>query len=299
MKKDYLDRFYTKDSVAEDCVGSLPKILKVLDYKEVCFLEPSAGGGSFLRALKKKYPQNKIISCDIDKDSVSQYKVDFLFSQKRDLGINKIKEDIVVIGNPPFGKRSRLAIDFVNKAMEYSDLVAFIVPIQFGKWSVQSKLRKDLKMIYQKELPSNSFILSGKDYQVRTYFQIWTKRSGMKNLRLTGRPPIKHPDFDMFLYNNTQETLKYFDKSVFKWDFAVPRQGFYNYKERIEDQRKLKKNIQWMFFRSIEKIIKKRLLSLDYEKLARKNTTIPGFGKADVVEEYSSKWGGINQMKLC
>lgn len=299
MKKDCLDRFYTKDLLAQECVVNLSKILSKLGYKEFCFLEPSAGGGSFLRALKKKHPQNKIISCDVDKDSVAKYKIDFLFSQKKDLGINKIKEDIVVVGNPPFGKRSHLAIDFVNKALEYSDLVAFVVPIQFGKWSVQSKLSKDLKLVYQKELPDDSFIVMNKEYRIRTYFQIWTRRMGMKNLRIKNRPPIKHPDFDMFLHNNTQETLKYFDKNFFKWDFAVPRQGFYNYKERIEDQKKLKKNIQWMFFRSFEKNIKKRLLLLDYEKLAQKNTTIPGFGKADVVEEYNSKWGIINQMKLC
>ena len=39
------------------------------------------------------------------------------------------------------------AIDFVNKTFEYSNIVGFIVPIQFRKWSVQSKINKNAKLI--------------------------------------------------------------------------------------------------------------------------------------------------------
>ena len=154
-------------------------------------------------------------------------------------------------------------------------------------------------MVYQKELPIDSFFSFNKEYKVRTLFQVWTIREGMKNLRLKSRPPVRHPDFEMFLHNNTKETLKYFNKKVFKWAFAVPRQGFYDYKERIEDQRRLRENIQWMFFRPLAEGSKERLWKIDYEELAKRNTTIPGFGKADVVEVYDSLWGKIKQTSLC
>ena len=34
----------------------------------------------------------------------------------------------LVIGNPPFGKISSLAVKFFNKSAEYADVIAFIVP---------------------------------------------------------------------------------------------------------------------------------------------------------------------------
>lgn len=99
-------------------------------------------------------------------------------------------------------------------------------------------------------------------------------------------PEISHPDFEMFQYNNTEESLKYFDKEIYMWDFAVYRQGFYDYTERIEDASKLKKNIQYIFFKAKTPKTKALLYGLDFEKLSQKNTTIPGFGKADVVKNY-------------
>ena len=99
-------------------------------------------------------------------------------------------------------------------------------------------------------------------------------------------PEISHPDFEMFQYNNTEESLKYFDKEIYMWDSAVYRQGFYDYTERIEDASKLKKNIQYIFFKAKTPKTKALLYGLDFEKLSQKNTTMPGFGKADVVKYY-------------
>ena len=44
--------------------------------------------------------------------------------------------NLITIGNPPFGSRSKLAIDFFNKAATMSNVIAFIVPVSFMKWSV-------------------------------------------------------------------------------------------------------------------------------------------------------------------
>ena len=40
---------------------------------------------------------------------------------------NKTKRYLVV-GNPPFGKISSIAIKFFNKSAEYADCIAFIIP---------------------------------------------------------------------------------------------------------------------------------------------------------------------------
>jgi hypothetical protein len=36
-----------------------------------------------------------------------------------------------------------------------------------------------------------------------------------KDLRIKERPITKHPDFEMYLHNNTQPTLKYFQKDKY------------------------------------------------------------------------------------
>jgi hypothetical protein len=92
----------------------------------------------------------------------------------------------------------------------------------------------------------------------------------------------------MYLHNNTAETQKYFDKKKYDWDFAVPRQGYYDYSLRVTRSTDLKKNIQWMFFKAKVKKVFEIINSIDFAKLAQKNTTTPGFGKADVVEEYNN-----------
>ena len=94
----------------------------------------------------------------------------------------------------------------------------------------------------------------------------------------------------MWQYNNTKETRKYFDKSKYKWDFAVARQGYYDYKNFIYDENKLNPKVQYIFFKANNNNTLEKLKNIDFEKLSKKNTTIPGFGKADVVKEFLSKF---------
>lgn len=66
------------------------------------------------------------------------------------------------------------------------------------------------------------------------------------------------------------------------------RQGFYDYHQKIEKVEELFKNRQYIFFKSKNEIVKKRLLKLDFSKLAQKNTIIPGFGKHDIIMAYKN-----------
>ncbi|NCU29434.1 hypothetical protein EOM60_02380 [Candidatus Saccharibacteria bacterium] len=43
---------------------------------------------------------------------------------------------------------------------------------------------------------------------------------------------------------------------------------------------------QWIFFRASNNNILHNLMKLDFNKLSHKNTSTPGFGKADVVQAY-------------
>ena len=51
------------------------------------------------------------------------------------------------LGNPPFGKNCSLAIKFFNKAAEFADLIAFIIPRTFKRISIQNKLNLNFSFI--------------------------------------------------------------------------------------------------------------------------------------------------------
>lgn len=273
-----LDKFYTKHDVARNVVDKMISLIG----DNWLFIEPSAGSGVFLDALPGT------IGFDIaPTDSKHKiFKNDFLSGDYSQFLSNKEKKmKKVFVGNPPFGKKSRLAIQFVNKALETGEYVCFIIPVQFRKWSVQSKINKEAKLILDMDLDSNSFEFLGEDYSVRCCFQIWTKNeTEFPDIRMKHAPETTHADFDMWQFNRTTEAEKYFD---YDWDFAVPRQGFLDYTFKAFKKEDCNRKHQWIFFKAKNKKILKRLLDIDFQKLSHLNTGIPGFGKADVVKEYN------------
>ena len=274
-----LDQYYTKSSIAGWCLDKLLSDLPSAADKD--FIEPSAGNGSFYSIL----PHYRRIGLDIQPMIEGIEQADFLKWQPP----HNDKDKYVVIGNPPFGHRSGLAVDFFNHSAGMSDTIAFIVPRQFQKYSVHSRLDCDFKLIKDYELVEDSFYTpDGKDFGVRCDFQIWIRNdTSHDNLRLLTSPPIEHPDFNMYQYNNTPQALKVFNKD---WDFAVPRQGYEDYSRRETEAERCERNKQWIMFKAKTYQILKRLWNFDFASLARKNTMIYGFGKADVVMEYSRRY---------
>ena len=278
-------QFYTKPQVAKKCYKTFQKVAKEIgiNLNSYVFIEPSAGCGCFYQLL----PKNRRIGIDIEPKKISGIdnrgiiKSDYLKWYPKN-----IKKKYVVIGNPPFGYRSRQAINFFNHSAKITDIIAFIVPHQFQKYSVHSKLDKDFNLVKGYKLKEDSFYTPDeKDFNVRCVFQVWVRKTiTNKNMRILTPPPIKHPDFEIYQYNNTPQALMVFNKN---WDFAVPRQGYENYKRRELNKRKCERNKQWIMFKAKNRKIFKRLWNLDFERLSRKNTTIYGFGKADVVMEYN------------
>ena len=115
--KSLLDQYYTKPEVAE-YYSNLIKEHFGEDYE---YFEPSAGEGAFSRCFKN------ITSIDIEPKFDGCVRGDFL-SYTPDLR-NKI-----VVGNPPFGFCSNLALKFMNHAMESeAEAICFILPRTFEK----------------------------------------------------------------------------------------------------------------------------------------------------------------------
>ncbi|NCU29435.1 hypothetical protein EOM60_02385 [Candidatus Saccharibacteria bacterium] len=191
-----LDQFFTQDGVAADSLDVILKVLEQLGYTPAdnLFIEPSAGEGAFIRAFKES--NLDYLAYDIDVKQPYVTKLDFL--QKGIPSNLPEKDKIIIIGNPPFGKRARLAIDFINKSFEYSDTVAFILPLQFDKYSAQKQIDSLANLVYSQRLDDNSFVYEGKEYAVRCCLQVWTKRDNLPDKRLRQPPQINHQDFEMW-----------------------------------------------------------------------------------------------------
>ena len=159
--------------------------------------------------------------------------------------------------------------------------------IQFNKYLTQKKINDDAQLINSTILKPDSFIFNNKNYSVRTVFQVWTLKDNIgKDQRIRTAPPTKHKDFQLEYYNCVPEKLHLFEK---EWDFAVLRQGWGDFNPIVlDDYNQLSKKKQWMFFKSDNKNIIKKLKNIDYNNLAEKNTSVRGFGKADIIAEYNS-----------
>jgi hypothetical protein len=109
------------------------------------------------------------------------------------------------------------------------------------------------------------------------------------NLRIIKAPPISHPDFHIWQYNATPQAMKYIDEP---WEYAVYRQGYKDYNHRFTRAdydtilSDMKQNRQFFFIQPLTDIAKKFALEGDFENLAMRNTSTPGFGKADFVSYY-------------
>lgn len=167
VRKAGLDKFYTNESIAKKCINTLGTKYN-WDLWDLV-IEPSAGNGSFLKQL----PTKKCIGIDIEPEHTDIIKQDFLLYK---LPLTKTPlNNILVIGNPPFGKVSSLAIKFFNHSAEFAMVIAFIIPKTFRRVSVQNKLNPKFHLILDEDIPQSppSF---NPPMMVKCCFQIWVKK---------------------------------------------------------------------------------------------------------------------------
>lgn len=283
-----LDKFYTNSETVRIVLEYFKEnFCDDIDIRKSLFIEPCAGGGAFLDGIKQVYKKDAHAAYDIEPDDLRIERADFF-------EINPVySAKNIIVGNPPFGHRGNLAVDFINQSSKWADIIIFILPLQFIRFNIQKKINKNLKLIYSSDkFSENSFNFNSKPYDVNCLFQIWVseEREEFKkypNLRLLKPLPNKHEDFDLFIHNNTKGTLKYFDKAIYKWDFAVVRQGFYDYSKKILDPLELRENVQYLFVKHKSLVSEKIFGMIDFTELAESNTVIKGFSNTDVVSIYS------------
>tara|TARA_Y200000002_G_scaffold382452_1_gene399578 strand:- start:14015 stop:14884 length:870 start_codon:yes stop_codon:yes gene_type:complete len=164
-----LDKFYTIPTCSKRCIDKIEDLYG--DYsKWDMVIEPSAGNGSFL----KQIPTTQKIGLDIEPECDDIQRQDFLqYSYS-----SHINQKVLVIGNPPFGRISSLAIKFFNHAAINCgcDVIAFIVPRTFRKVSVQNKLSPSFHLLYDEDILTTPCQFTPK-MMAKCCFQVWEKRS--------------------------------------------------------------------------------------------------------------------------
>ncbi|GAA9359002.1 hypothetical protein TH0628_01720 [Helicobacter pylori] len=146
-----LDAFYTHPKIARFCLDLLKDLINQnlgLDLNAFHFLEPSAGSGSFVNALKGLGIAD-CLALDIAPKAQGIQKKDYLLEL---IGFNK---KCIIIGNPPFGHRGKLALDFLNKSLNEAPIVAFILPNLFKRYSIQKHIDKRAKLVLNADLEKN------------------------------------------------------------------------------------------------------------------------------------------------
>jgi len=167
LKRNTIDKYYTKNTVVEQCIVSIQKHIKIL--KDDLIIEPSAGNGSFIERIKSLSPNCRFYDLEPENEEIT--KQDFLEFDYSEL--KKTYKNIHIIGNPPFGRQSSLAIKFIKKCCEFSTSISFILPKSFKKDSMKKYFLNNFHLIYEIDLADNSFLVNNVECNVPCVFQIW------------------------------------------------------------------------------------------------------------------------------
>ena len=190
VREEGLDKFYTVPSYSKKCID------KTFDlYDKTIFdliVEPSAGNGSFFNQLEC---DNKT-GIDIEPENNNIIKMDFF-----DYTPHPNMNNILVIGNPPFGKNNSIAIKFFNHSSKWSNVIAFIIPRTFRKPSVQNKLNNMFHLIYDEDVSTNPCCFTPK-MMVKCCFQIWERKETKRDFIDL---PKKHEDWKFLSHGPIDE----------------------------------------------------------------------------------------------
>ena len=177
LKRNTIDKFYTSSKAVYKCIDIIKNEIN-LQKDDLC-IEPSAGNGSFINGIKSLFKHYKFY--DLKPENSEIIKQDYLNFDYNTL-IKNYNCKIHIIGNPPFGRQSSLAIKFIKKSAKYCDSISFILPKSFKKDSMKKHFPLHFHLIAEHDLPVNSFLVDNKEYDVQCVFQIWEKKDFTRHI---------------------------------------------------------------------------------------------------------------------
>jgi hypothetical protein len=261
-----LDKFYTKPEIAKACISRI----KNWDEWDLV-VEPSAGNGNFFKHI----PTTKKIGIDIKPGCNSVIEKDF-FKYVPKPG------KILVIGNPPFGKNSSLAIKFFNHAASWADTIAFIIPRTFRRTSIQNRLDMSFHLSHDEDIPIKPCAFEP-PMSVKCCFQIWVKREIRRNVI---HLPVTHNDWEFLPFGPKDDRNQ--PTPPRNADFVILAYGGACGRIQTNGLQKLRpKSWHWIKSNIDKTVLMRRFETLDYsisENTARQNS----LGRSDLVYIYSN-----------
>ena len=273
IRSEGLDQFYTLQHIALKYIQQTQVFYNLDDF---FIIEPSAGNGSFFSQI----PSTNKVGLDICPKHDSIKKQDFF----QYLPPPIVDKKILVIGNPPFGRVSSLAIKFFNHAATFANVIAFIVPRTFRRVSIQNRLFHLFHLVYDEDVPTDRCSFDP-PMQAKCCFQIWEKK---EKTRPFIDLPSRHKDWEFLslgpLDTNNQPTVP---KGA---DFAVRAYGGKCGEIKKSNLEILRpKSWHWIKTTMDPQILIKRFQGLDYSislDTARQNS----IGRKELVKLYSEKF---------
>lgn len=198
LKRNTIDKYYTKSEVVNQCIDLVKQYISI--SKDDLIIEPSAGNGAFIEQIKSL--TNNYLFYDLEPENNEIIKQDFLLFDYKEIK-TKYKK-IHIIGNPPFGRQSSLAIKFIKKCCEFSNTISFILPKSFKKNSMQKYFTNNYHLIFEIDLMEYSFLVNGNNADVPCIFQIWKYKN-------KERPQIKNqlPNNFKFVKKNENPDISF------------------------------------------------------------------------------------------
>jgi hypothetical protein len=168
------EQFYTPPETALHCYNLIKPFVP---NTESVWLEPAGGTGVFIDVLLNN-GHNEIISYDIEpKHKLVLKTEDFLTEDLSHL------KNCITLSNPPFGRANKLSIPFFNKCAEVSNVIGFLVPKSWRKWSIINKLDYHFHLVEDVELKVD-FIHDTTQKRskgkLNTIFQVWQKKETLR-----------------------------------------------------------------------------------------------------------------------
>lgn len=269
IEKDVMDQFYTNENIARECYSKIDNI----DSYDI-ILEPSAGTGSFFNLM----PIEKRIGIDIEPKAEHIIKMDYLsFTPDKN-------KKYLVIGNPPFGKNSSMAVKFFNKSATFADCIAFIVPRTFKRVSIQNQLSLDFILEYNNDLPISPCCFTP-NMSAKCCFQIWVKNKLCREIVIYEKT---HKDFTFLKHGPKDESNQ--PTTPKNADFVVKAYGS-NCGEIKDTNLEVLRPKSWHWIKSNIDIslLKARLKTLDYS-ISKDTVRQDSLGQQELIHLYKLKF---------
>ena len=179
LKRNVIDKYYTKPEVVNLCIETIKNNITIEKDKEKkhIIIEPSAGNGAFIDAIKTLCDNYRFYDKEPEHNDINEQDyLELAFEEFKDY------EKIHIIGNPPFGRQSSLAIKFIKHSCKFCNTISFILPKSFKKDSLKKHFPLHFHLIEEKDLPTNSFLVNDIKYDVPCVFQIWEKKDNEREV---------------------------------------------------------------------------------------------------------------------